>query len=162
MHLATFMRFASCVLVAAQHACETRLGRHREAIREQLSAGGTYPWIELLHFRPEKFYSDIVESILGAIFVDADGDLQPCVAFLKTIGVQEYLDRLLDEDVDVRSPRDRVQCWAGARHITYEVERQEADRRYHYSLLLGDVVIAEVEACSCREAAITHVAYQAE
>ena len=40
--------------------------------------------------------SDIVESIIGAIFIDSKGSLEACEAFLERAGVVGYLRRVLD------------------------------------------------------------------
>jgi hypothetical protein len=56
---------------------------------------------------------NIVESVLGAIFIDAKGNLSPYIAFIKTFGLQAYIDCLLDKGVDLFHLRDRVQRWAG-------------------------------------------------
>lgn len=162
VHLATFMRTASSELAAAQHASQARYALHQDDIRRQLDGGKQYPWMELLRLRPDKFYSDIVESVLGAIFVDAGGSLLPCAAFIETLGLRAYIDRLIDEVVDVSHPRERVQRWAGARTVTYDVQRNEVDGRFQCSLLVDKVMVAEVYGCCDREEAITRVASQVE
>ena len=131
VHLATSMRAASAQVAAAQDYNQERYALHRNSIRKQIDSGKRYPWEELLRLRPVKFYSDLVESILGAIFVDAGRSLLPCVAFIERLGLQEHMDRLIQEEVDVRHPRERLQCLARERKPTYDVSQNVVDRRYH-------------------------------
>ena len=118
VHLATYMRAASLDLTAAQHANQERYAQHRDSIRRKLESGNQYPWVELLHLRPDKFYSDLIESVLGAIYVNACGNLLPCFAFMERLGLQTYITRLINETFDALHPRERVQRRAGSRDIT--------------------------------------------
>lgn len=61
---------------------------------------------------------DVIESVLGAIFVDAQGNLSPCMAFIAKLGLKAYMERLMNEAIDVLHPRDRVQRWAGTRSVS--------------------------------------------
>ena len=160
LHLVRYMRFASSDLAVAQQLGEERYALHRDSIRQELDSGRSYPWAELLRLRPEKFYSDIIESVLGAIYLDAGGNPTPCVAFVDRIGLQVYMDRLIKEKIDVLHPRERVQRWAGARRITYNVQQNQRNGRYRCTLLMDDVNHAEVDECYDREEAIARVAIQ--
>ena len=160
--LMDFMRTASTELTIAQRATQERYNRHQARICHGLESGKRYPWLELLHLRPDKFYSDVIESIIGAIFVDARGSLVPCMAFIGRIGLKAYMDRLIDEDIDVLHPRDRVQRWAGARTVSYDVQPDQLNKRLKCSLFIADDKVAEVEGCSDREEAVVSVASRFE
>ena len=162
VHLATFMRAASVDLVAAQRESQLRYTIHRETIRYALDLGKQYPWAELMRLRADKFYSDIIESVLGAIFVDAEGSLSPCMAFIEKMGLTAYMDRIMNEAIDVLHPRDRVQRWAGTRSVSYHHERNEVDGRYNCSLLVAELKVAEVSGCCDRDEAVTYVASRFE
>jgi dsRNA-specific ribonuclease len=56
-------------------------GLHKSLLEESI-----YPWELLAKLSPEKFFSDLIKSILGAIFADAKGDLVPCQKFIDGIG----------------------------------------------------------------------------
>ena len=162
LHLATFMRAESSDLVAAKHASQERYILHREYICRELDSGKQYPRIGLLRMRPDKFYSDLIESVLEAIFLDGGGSLLRCVAFIETLGLQGYMDRLIDEVVDVLHPRERVQRWAGARRVAYDVQRDEMEGGFRCCLLMDEVKFTEVNGCCNREEAIVRVASRAE
>ena len=46
-----------------------------------------------------KFFSDVIESILGALYLDCEGDLHACEVFLDKLGLLKDLRRMLDEGV---------------------------------------------------------------
>ena len=162
VHLVTFMRSASPELLVAQHASQERYTLHRAGIRQKLDSGRVYPWMELLRLRLDKFYSDIIESILGSIFLDAHGSLLPCEHFIEKLGVFAYMDRLIDEEVDASHPRERVQRCVGAGNVTYEIQRSDVDGRFRCRILIDNVEIAEANGYVDREEAILEVAIRAE
>lgn len=90
----------------------TALSRHallRTRILQSLSTEKAYPWALLSALNADKFFSDIIESIIGAIYVDSKGDLDKCKRFIGRLGLGKYLCRVLDEDVDVLHPVQRAQ-----------------------------------------------------
>ncbi|KAL4932472.1 putative RNA helicase/RNAse III, partial [Aspergillus undulatus] len=88
------------------------LTRHsilRNPILTHITNGKTYPWSLLSSLNADKVLSDIIESILGAIYVDSGCDLDPCRRFIERLGLVAYAQRILDEGVDVLHPLQRVQ-----------------------------------------------------
>ncbi|KAL2868975.1 putative RNA helicase/RNAse III [Aspergillus lucknowensis] len=79
----------------------------------------TYPWLTLSQLTPEKFLSDIIESTLGAIFVDSGGNLTSCSTFLERLGLLPYARRILSEGIDVVHPMQRAQWMAGSDGIRF-------------------------------------------
>jgi len=64
---------------------------------------------KLRSLRPEKFFSDIVKSLLGAIYIDSSGSLDECIDFLGRTGIIACFVRLTDEDVEVVRPRTKLE-----------------------------------------------------
>ena len=95
-HLWQFMRHASSIVPYAQQACEKRYLTLRDSIRHALDHGHRYPWRLLSQVGAEKFFSDVIESVLGAIYVDSKGDRQACLGFLENLGLVKYLRRITD------------------------------------------------------------------
>ncbi|KAL2832581.1 hypothetical protein BDW59DRAFT_106358 [Aspergillus cavernicola] len=137
LHLYYFLRFnpASPLLTARSNA----LARHstlKPFITHHLtnstsnststSSPETYPWSPLSKLSADKFFSDIIESILGAIFVDSGGDLPACSVFLERLGLLNYLRRILNEGIDVVHPMQKAQKLAksGVRFDTHRVQTQ--------------------------------------
>lgn len=56
--------------------------------------GKTFPWDKLLSLDAPKSYSDIIESILGAVFVDSGANLGACEQFLENIGYMKLVSRV--------------------------------------------------------------------
>jgi dsRNA-specific ribonuclease len=71
-----------------------------------------YPWTALATLHPEKFLSDMIESLLGAIFIDSAGDMAACSGFLEKLGLLRYARYVLDHGVDVVHPLQRAQIFA--------------------------------------------------
>ena len=58
--------------------------------------------MELKQLNANKMFSDMVESILGAIFIDCGQELSACRKFLQRLGLHSYAQRLVDDEIDVK------------------------------------------------------------
>ncbi|PWY79196.1 dicer-like protein 2-1 [Aspergillus heteromorphus CBS 117.55] len=112
-----YMRFSAPQLHVARATAHTRHLTHRPTILEALAHGPNYPWLPLSQLNADKFYSDLVESLLGAIFVDSRGDMAACERFLERIGLLWYLHRMLDEGMNARHPKNTAQEMLARRGI---------------------------------------------
>ena len=115
-----FMRSSSPEIATAQDHCVARFNTMRTAIRAALDHGACYPWVELTTLGPEKFFSDIIESIIGAIYVDTHGSLDACRSFLQTLGVMPYLRKALVESIHLLHPKEELGQLAVSEKVTYE------------------------------------------
>ncbi|KAJ5110556.1 hypothetical protein N7532_001091 [Penicillium argentinense] len=86
--------------------CLQRYDQFNQAATDKLANGSEHPWVELQEIRPVDLLSDIVESVLGAIFVDSCFDLTPCRQFMEALGFWEILHRYIHQQVEVRNPRN--------------------------------------------------------
>ncbi|KKY21399.1 putative dicer-like protein 2 [Phaeomoniella chlamydospora] len=126
-YLWQFMRHnGSPDLITAQTHCQSRYTTLSPQIHQYIHHGATYPWIPLLQLKAEKFYSDIIESILGAIFIDSRGNLSACRAWLRTLGLLPYLERILDEEIDCVHPKMKLGILAGGRKVRYRFGDENA------------------------------------
>jgi dsRNA-specific ribonuclease len=73
----SFMRHASPDMGAIQRATSLRHAAMREEILHALWHGEEYPWSLLCRLQAQKFYSDVFESLLGAVWVDS-GSIEEC------------------------------------------------------------------------------------
>lgn len=145
-----FMRHTHAEIGRVQRAAAARHARAAPALRAAMAADATYPWARLAALRPPKFFSDMVESLVGAIWMDScptaaaaangddyDGDrsggggddpdgaaMRPCVAFVERLGVLPYLRRILDDGVDVFHPKNKVAQMADRDKVTYQVSME--------------------------------------
>lgn len=119
----SFMRHgASREMAAAQQATTARFAELKDSILEALWISHTYPWTLLLDLRADKFYSDLLEAIIGAIWVDS-GSMAAVETLLETIGLLPYLRRAVEEDIHLLHPKEELGAITGNAKIRYEVTR---------------------------------------
>lgn len=86
--LPSFLRHAPILaFVSAFNATHTRFAALRPIIDASLSRGLVYPWRAFAAFAPENIFSDMIEAVLGAIYVNTGGDLRACDALLRGFGI---------------------------------------------------------------------------
>ena len=66
VRLCHFLSHNNPDIVTAMDGCLQRYSRLRATIKTALEDGVCYPWVSLTSLEPDKFLSDIVESIFGA------------------------------------------------------------------------------------------------
>jgi len=79
------MRHHSEEIMTAQQVCLKRHQHVRQKIVYFLKRGSSYPWTLLAQLNADKFFSDIIESLIGAIFVDSASSLEDCQRFVDRI-----------------------------------------------------------------------------
>lgn len=92
-----------------------RFQRGRTEIEEALQTGTIFPWAALTRLQAPKFFSDMIESILGAVYLDSDGCMHIVKRVLRILGVMRVLQRIVADDVDILHPVSRLGMWA-SRH----------------------------------------------
>jgi dsRNA-specific ribonuclease len=149
-----FMRHHSVDVVQAQVDCSERYRKYGAEIQSCLSKGECYPWVLLARLNPEKFYSDMIESIIGAIFVDSQGDLSECQQFFDRIGLGLFASRMASGRLDVVHPRDKLQRVAGSSKVDIHVESVGSDTAcFRCTIKIDGSVHAEVDGCMTKEEA---------
>ncbi|KAI9690851.1 MAG: hypothetical protein M1822_008470 [Bathelium mastoideum] len=138
-----WMRLSNVGITRTQQAALRRYEQLREEIAAGLERGDEYPWAPLLRLQAEKFFSDLVESVIGAIFMDSRHDLAPCERFVERLGVLGALDRILRDEVQVIHPKERVGIFAGNKKVKYTMEMREG--LHHCTLKIGDEVVSTAE-----------------
>ena len=61
----------------------TRFAALGSIIDTSLSHGLVYPWRAFAAFAPEKVFKDVIEAVLGAVYIDTGDDLRVCDALLR-------------------------------------------------------------------------------
>lgn len=118
------MRHSSPAVRLAQTACTTRYKTLKEPISDLLRKGDHHPWSLLAALEAPKFFSDLIESIIGAIYIDSQGDIGACEAFLEKLGILPYLRRVMergDGAVAMKHPKEELGVVADAEKVRYEV-----------------------------------------
>jgi len=128
LHLYDFLRAGRQVLVMKKASLET-FKTTRQRIGNGLNAGLEYPWADLIALEPPKVFSDIVESVLGAIFIDTRGDLDACETFLENLGLMRLMRQMLDSKMEVMPPKQRLGIAAGNEKVSYKMTREGVQSR---------------------------------
>lgn len=155
VQLYKFMRHHRQEITKTQETCLERYKQLHEDIRRFLDRERAYPWVLLARLNPDKFYSDIVESVLGAIFVDSQGDLAGCRHFIERIGIAPYIRRAMVECIDVGHPRNVLERLAGSDKVQYAVDCEENSHgAYRCAISINEVEIVEVKGCLTKDESI--------
>ena len=129
-YLFQFMRHSGHPsLILAQQSSLSRYLALAPTISAALTSGTRYPWLPLLALRPEKFFSDIIESLIAAIFIDSSGDIEACRTWLRKLGFLTYLERILNEEIDCIHPKMHVGILADRRKVKYIINDSSAQSR---------------------------------
>lgn len=121
-----FMRHHSPEIGTIQCEVERRYRSLRLEILNAIDSGPDYPWTLLASLKPNKFYSDIIESLLAAVWIDS-GSLDVCKQLLKRMGVLRYLERLVHGQVHALHPREELGILANGKEVKYDVHTQKLD-----------------------------------
>lgn len=152
VYLWQFMRHsASWEITTAQQQALRKYEDLCDEIQEALAHSATHPWALLSRLEAGKFFSDLIESILGAIFVDSHGSLDTCRQFLHRIGFTSYMRRVVNEEVDLLHPRNRLQHAAGSARVDFNTRAEKVQNgagrsqlQWICSVRVGDEDIVEV------------------
>ncbi|KZS96544.1 P-loop containing nucleoside triphosphate hydrolase protein [Sistotremastrum niveocremeum HHB9708] len=98
------MLHSSPMIMDHQAACAVRFQKERKGLHEAFERGTKYPWAALTRLQAYKFFGDMVESIIGAVYLDSGGSLEIVSNLLTHLGIFRLLERLVVEKVDIRHP----------------------------------------------------------
>ena len=156
--LCHFLRFDNLDMARVRILCESRYEETAFEIRNALLTGSTHPWSQLIRIGAPKFVSDMIESLLGAIYVDSRGCLEPCRQFLDTIGFTPYLNRLIAQDVEIRHPKTLL-SYRRREKVIYSVTKSNGgDKNFQCFVQIGTEQFPTVEDGVSQEDATTRAA----
>lgn len=110
-----------------------RYRRRSVEIENTLSHGNMFPWAELTRLQAPKFLSDMIESLIGAVFLDSHGDIEITHGVVRTLGIMQIVERIVSADVDVLHPVSRLSLWAS---------KHDKELEYSFEKLKGNVSCA--------------------
>lgn len=147
-HLWQILRHTSPTIRSAQQACLSRFESLDSGIQHALESGDRHPWTLLARLEPPKPFSDLIESLLGAIYIDSRGDIMgACTAFLERIGLMACLRRVMrEEGVKLLHPKEELGQLSDQDDVRYVMgaEGEQGARRHTCKVLVGE---KEVAAC---------------
>ncbi|KAF3933306.1 hypothetical protein ABW19_dt0200687 [Dactylella cylindrospora] len=117
----------------------------------------SYPWVKLAALEADKFLSDIVESTIGAVYVDSHGNLDIVKQVVENFGVLRVLRQILRKDVDPSHPVKKLGELAGKdlKTVRYEIDQEIQTNRFgatefNCTVWVGEVAVAKVDRGSSR------------
>jgi dsRNA-specific ribonuclease len=120
IYLWQFMRHHSQTVSRSQTITHERHISSRDSIHKSLIEDPVYPWCSLLSLNAEKFFSDIIESLIGAVYRDSSGDIAACKDLAERLGILPYLRRFADQEVEMMMhPKTRLGILAGMKTVQY-------------------------------------------
>ncbi|KAK4146464.1 uncharacterized protein C8A04DRAFT_9801 [Dichotomopilus funicola] len=162
----TFLRHASPDLGAMQQATILRHASLRGPILHALHHGPNYPWALFAHLQLNKFYSDIFESVLGAVWVDS-GSLEACEQVVEKSGLGGLLRRLVAGGVWCLHPKEELGILAARLASNAAGEREEegvvgeTERLFKCEVVVGGEVVGRATGAVTKEEARTRAAEKA-
>jgi dsRNA-specific ribonuclease len=147
-HLYKCLLHSSVRILDQQQATFARWERPggRDDIEATLEEGRAFPWSALTSLQGPKFLSDMVESLLGAVYLDSRGDLEVVRGVLRRLGHWEVLERIVERDSDVRHPVSQLHLWAGKNHEKVKCSTpKRTEDRVSCSVFWDDYEVARVE-----------------
>lgn len=120
--LSDFLRHAPIpALISALRATRTRFAALKPIIKASLGRDLVYPWRAFAAFAPEKVFSDMVEAVLGAVYIDTGGDLNACDALLRRFGIMDWVETALRNEIPILHPKEEVGILAVNEKVRYQV-----------------------------------------
>lgn len=155
-----FMRHAAPAIGVEQMATSERFESLRGDIVEALTQGTHYPWALLTRLRAKKFYSDLLEALIGAVWVDS-GCMETCEAVLGRFSILDYLERMLRDNVHILHPKEELGLLSASESVLYRYERVESaggEKEHRCTVKVGGRVVAHAEGALSMEEAKTKAA----
>lgn len=153
----SYMRYQSIELTDERETTSRRHAELRGSILEAMHSGTHYPWALLARLHAPKFFSDLYEALVGAIWVDS-GSFDACKAFVERSGLLAYLKKLRGEPrVHVLHPKEELGRLAGSETVSYVLRETEGEDvgsgRFGCKVLLGQKEVVDVDGALFREEA---------
>lgn len=158
MSLWKYMRYESKDLGEALEACSARYHSLSGKLQQQIHDGCPYPWVTLAELQPEGFYSDVVQSTIGAIYVDSGEDWDACQRFVEKVGICAHIQRMLQPGYDVTHPRSALQQLNPLAELKSECM---GDGSFNCKVLEGEDEITRAEGCKSKSEALLEASHRA-
>ncbi|THH28228.1 hypothetical protein EUX98_g5976 [Antrodiella citrinella] len=147
IHLYKCLLHSSHTVMEEQMNTFRRYEKNRDQIWSLLNRSSYYPWAALTSLQAPKFISDLIESLLGAVFLDSGGNLDAVRAVLTTLGIYSVMERIVNEEIDVLHPVSRLAIWAAKqvppKKLGVVVERERGD--IICSVIVDEVLISQAK-----------------
>ncbi|KAA8565230.1 hypothetical protein EYC84_010961 [Monilinia fructicola] len=122
--LVNFLRHSSIAVSIYQKQALSRHLELREQILAVIDRGDKFPWALLSRLDARKFFSDMIESLLGAVWIDS-GSIDVCTRVVERMGLLKYMRRILRDGVRTMHPKEELGIAAGNAKVKYVLRNQK-------------------------------------
>ncbi|KAJ5817756.1 ATP-dependent helicase dcl2-2 [Penicillium robsamsonii] len=119
-YLWTYLRSHSLELTTALGKFRSASRRDCWKIQRAFLKKSQYPWAELSAMEGHAVLGDIVQSVLGAVFVDSGASLPDCQRLTDRMGILPRVKQFLHDDIVTDHPRILVQKLYPGTKISYQ------------------------------------------
>jgi dsRNA-specific ribonuclease len=145
--LAHFLRFGSDQVGYEQQSAVARHASVRQDVLTQLQSGDRYPWVPLASLHANKFFADMVESVMAAIWVDS-GSMQACREMASRMGLTGHLHRLIRDEVNAMHPTKELHILAGSSDVDFKITKSDVEvDRWSCGVYIENMPVAESVGC---------------
>ncbi|KAH9482151.1 Dicer-like protein 2 [Psilocybe cubensis] len=146
IHLWKCLLHSSPKVMEDQLNASTRYRKCKDEIEESLMTGTVFPWAALTKLQAPKFFSDMIESLIGAIFLDSNGSVDIVHQVLTKLGIIPLLEYIVKNDVDILHPVSRLSLWAQKHDKTIEYVIERGGGKVTCAVLVDDKEEAKAES----------------
>ncbi|KEF57436.1 uncharacterized protein A1O9_05353 [Exophiala aquamarina CBS 119918] len=148
-------------LYQAREKTLTKWKEVQPSILEAFLCGKEFPWAKLLSLDAPKCYSDIIESIVGAVFVDSGASLEACEQVLEKLGYMKLVNRITSARLgEVYAIHPEAALSKMATNIQY-VSEKRANSGWRCKIMIDDKRIAYATQATCKDEAHCRAARRA-
>jgi dsRNA-specific ribonuclease len=126
----------------------------KERIESALATGDRWPWADMLHLASPKWASDLLESIVGGVFVDSGANLSTCEGVLDILGLMTLVHRAAtDTNWEFRQSKALLHETVSAKGLFASEPYKDTETSRVYwkcEVKIDEAVIAAVQGMSCR------------
>ncbi|KAJ7581029.1 hypothetical protein C8J56DRAFT_832913 [Mycena floridula] len=119
------MLHSSHRILEEQTATFARFEKFQEEITTRLEKETMFPWAALTRLHAPKFFSDLVESLVGAVFLDSGGNLDVVRVVLRQLGLLQILERIALDEADALHPVSRLSLYAQKHDKKLEYKKEQ-------------------------------------
>ncbi|KAH8894460.1 ribonuclease III, partial [Thozetella sp. PMI_491] len=140
-----FMRHLSKDIARQQATAEARFDNLHGEIAEALESGTSYPWAILATLQPNNFFSEVVKSVIGAVWIDS-GSIDESKKLMERMGIIPLLHRLVRDKVYALHPREKLAQLINSKDLRYEVSPREIEntkKGWTATVFIGEIPLIE-------------------
>ncbi|KAF8843847.1 P-loop containing nucleoside triphosphate hydrolase protein [Paxillus ammoniavirescens] len=129
IHLFQCLQHSSPVILEDQRLTFSRFEKIKDEIEESLKTGKMFPWAALTRMQAPKVFSDMIESLIGAVYLDSESNMDIVRELLRSLGILTCLERFVRDEVDVLHPVSRLSVWASRQQVKIEYNYKDEKGR---------------------------------